>query len=214
MVRVPETRCKEGGFTVRKLGPTDLIEVRTLMMTTVREDFGASYDPVIHADIDDLPGWYMQPAGPFLLVAQDDATGKLLGTAGIRDGTLKVGLSPEYLEQRYRDGRTGQLVRVYVRSDERRRGVGRLLLHTALQKAARETHYRTVALHTFKHSPGAVAFWQSVGAELVEDDSDGVSGAMFFEFPSISSFASEGQDQASLLRHVNQKVSVTRDEAS
>lgn len=168
---------------VRELTESDTAAARALMIRSITEDFQDSYDPRIHADIDDMAGWYLEPDGPFLLVAIDAGTGELIGTCGIRQGTLKEGLSPQHLVDRYRDGRTGQLVRVYTLKEHRRRGIARILVHETLEQARREGHYDIVALHTYRHSPGALPFWLSMGAELLEDDTAGISGAMFFEIP-------------------------------
>lgn len=166
---------------IRELKADDVPTAREVMLRVVEEDFGDPYDPVIHADIDDMIGWYRTPSGPFMLVAIDEPTGELVGTAGIRGGELKEGLSPPHLVERYRDGRTGQLVRVYVPRAHRRRGIARQLVLAVLDRARREGHYRTIALHTFPHSPGALPFWQSLGAEVVENDTEGVSRAVFME---------------------------------
>jgi GNAT superfamily N-acetyltransferase len=155
------------------------------MLRTVAQDFGHPYDPVIHADIDGMVTCYLRPReqGPFLLVAAYTATGELLATAGIRDGALKEGLSPPHLVERYRDGHTGQLVRVYVAREHRRRGIARVLINAVLDRARREGRYHTITLHTFPQSPGALPFWQSMGAVVVEDDTAGVSQALFMEIP-------------------------------
>jgi GNAT superfamily N-acetyltransferase len=166
---------------IRELTVEDVPAAREVMLRTVEEDFGDTYDPTIHADIDDMIGWYLTPPGPFMLVAVDEPTGELVGTAGIRGGALKEGLSPPHLVERYRDGRTGQLVRVYVPREHRRRGIARRLVHAVLDRARHEGHYDTIALHTFPHSPGALPFWQSLGAVVVEDDTEGVSRALFME---------------------------------
>lgn len=173
------------GHTIRPIEVTDVEAARALMLRTVVEDFEDSYNPVVHADVDDIPGWYISPErpGPFLLVAQDDATGEVVATCGIRAGALKEGLSPQHLVDRYRDGRTGQLVRVYVSKDRRRRGIAEALVTTVLTRAAQEGHYDQVALHTFPHSPGALPFWLAMGAVVVEDDVEGISRALFLEIP-------------------------------
>lgn len=173
----------DAGFEIRDLSTEDIPQARALMLRTVAEDFGDPYDPVVHADIDDMAAWYLRPEAPFMLVAHDEETGELLATAGIRGGALKEGLSPRHLVERYRDGRTGQIVRVYVLREHRRRGIARVLVQRVLERARREGHYRTIALHTFPHSPGALPFWQSVGAVVVEDDATGVSRALFMEIP-------------------------------
>jgi GNAT superfamily N-acetyltransferase len=171
------------GYTLREVTPADLDEARSVMLRSVIEDFQAEYDPRIHADIDDLTGWYTTPAGPFMLVAVDDATGRIVGTGGVRGGALKEGLSPPYLVEKYRDGRTGQIVRVYVLREERRRGIAKAIVRALLERAEAEQYYDRIVFHTFLHSPGAVAFWTSMGAVLVEDDTEGVSNALFYEFP-------------------------------
>lgn len=167
---------------IRELTVEDVPRAREVMLRSVREDFGAAYDSRIHADIDDMIAWYVTPRGPFLLVAADPSTGEILGTAGIRDGALKEGLSPPHLVERYGDGRTGQLVRVYVLREHRRLGIARRLVAAVLDRARSEGHYDTIALHTHAHSPGALPFWQSFDTVLVEDDTDGVSNAVFMEF--------------------------------
>jgi GNAT superfamily N-acetyltransferase len=165
---------------IRELTADDIPRAREVMLDTVREDFGDEYDPRVHADIDDMVGWYVFPAGPFMLVAADE-TGEIVATAGIRGGALKEGLSPRHLVERYRDGRTGQLVRVYVARSHRRLGIARRLVLAVLDRARREGHYDTIALHTFPHSPGALPFWLSLGSVVVEDDTAGVSRALFME---------------------------------
>jgi GNAT superfamily N-acetyltransferase len=179
------------GFLVRDLTTKDIPQARSLMLRTVAEDFGDPYDPVVHADIDDMAGWYLAPAAPFMLVAEDRATGELLATAGIRGGALKEGLSPPRLIERYRDGRTGQLVRVYVLREHRRRGIARVLIKQVLDQARQARHYDRIALHTFPHSPGALPFWQSMGSVVVEDDTAGVSRTMFLEIPLETSTTKE-----------------------
>ncbi|MFD7161445.1 GNAT family N-acetyltransferase [Kribbella sp. NPDC059898] len=171
------------GVRIRDLTEADIPAAQAVMMRSVTEDFGATYDPVVHADIDDITGWYVEPDGPFLLVAEDTITGAVIATCGIRGGALKEGLSPEHLVERYRNGRTGQLVRVYVLKEHRRRHIARALVQAVLDRARTEGHYDTIALHTYPHSPGALPFWQSLGCEVVEDDVNGTTRAIFFELP-------------------------------
>ncbi|NUR31523.1 MAG: GNAT family N-acetyltransferase [Kribbellaceae bacterium] len=171
------------GVRIRELRQADIPAAQAVMMRSVTEDFEESYNPVIHADIDDLNGWYVEPQGPFMLVAEDTATGEVIATCGIRAGALKEGLSPQHLVERYRDGRTGQLVRVYVLKEHRRRHIAGALVAAVLERTRAEGYYDTVALHTYPHSPGALAFWQSLGCDLVLDDVNGMTRAVFFELP-------------------------------
>lgn len=180
------------GFTIRPVEESDIDAARALMLRIVEEDFKDPYDPFVHADVDDIEGWYRTPPqpGPFLLVAIDDTTGELIGTCGVRAGSLKEGLSPQHLVKRYRDGRTGQLVRVYVPREQRRRGIAQQLVSAVLSRAAAEGHYDKIALHTFPHSPGALPFWIAQGGEVVFDDVNGISRALFMEIPFTSRSAS------------------------
>jgi GNAT superfamily N-acetyltransferase len=171
------------GIVIRELTEADIPAAQAVMMRSVIEDFGQSHNAVVHADIDDISGWYIEPTGPFMLVAEDIGTGEVIATCGIRQGALKEGLSPQHLVERYRNGRTGQLVRVYVLREHRRRHIARALVQAVVDRARREGHYDTIALHTYPHSPGALPFWQSLGCEVVEDDVDGMTKAVFFELP-------------------------------
>jgi GNAT superfamily N-acetyltransferase len=178
------TVTDQSGYSIRQMMDADLDQARAVMYRSVIEDFREEPNPRIHSDIDDLVGWYGQGGGPFMLVAVDDATGQVIATAGVRGGELKEGLSPQHLVEAYRDGRTGQLVRVYVLREYRRRGIAQKLVEAVLDKTRSDGFYDRIVLHTYQHSPGAVSFWTSMGAVLVEDDTHGISQAVFFELPS------------------------------
>lgn len=170
-------------WRIEPLSARTLASAQEVMRRSVAEDFRDPYDPVIHADIDDPIRHYAPGHGSFLLVASDPADGTVLATAGIRDGRLRPGLTPAAVVARYAPGHHGQLVRVYVRREARRCGIARAMTAAVLERAAAEGHYQAVALHTYRHSPGAVAFWESFGALLIHDDTDGPSGAVFYELP-------------------------------
>ncbi|SEE29728.1 GNAT family N-acetyltransferase [Ruania alba] len=174
------------GFTIRPLAPADVPAAQAVMMRSVVEDFGAEHDAVIHADIDDLLGTYDRADGPFMLVVVDEVTDQIVATGGMRDGRLRPGVTPEDLVERYDDGSTGQVVRVYTLREHRRRGIAKALVRNVLDKAARDGHYERIAFHTLLSSPGAVAFWTAMGAELVHDDTYGPSEAMYYEFPALA----------------------------
>ncbi len=171
-----------GTWSHQPLSPATLAGAQEVMRTCIARDFGDAHDPVVHADVDDPLHRYPGTAEAFLLVAVDDATGEVLGTAGLRDGRLRPGASPRHLVERYADGRTGQLVRVYVAAGARRRGIARGLVAAVRERAAADGRYGRLALHTYRHSPGAVAFWEALGARVVADDSAGASRSVFYEF--------------------------------
>ena len=170
------------GFTIRRTLPEDLPVARVIMIRTFEEDFGTGYQPAVHTDVADLAAVYLANPRNALFVAVDDS-GQVVATAGVRDGALKAGLSPDRLVARYDPARTAQLVRVYTLREHRRRGIARALVRAALQFVVDDGGYSIVALHTFPNSPGALGFWESIGTTIVEDDRDGPSKAVFFEMP-------------------------------
>lgn len=170
-----------GTFTVRPMRHEDIPVAQRIMIRTFEEDFGTGYRPEIHTDVADLAAVYIDNPRHALYVAVDDATGQVVATAGIRDGALKRGLSPDHLVDRYDPETTAQFVRVYTEPDHRRRGIAKALVRALLGFVLDDGRYTLIALHTYPHSPGAVGFWQSVCTRFVEDDRDGPSQALFYE---------------------------------
>lgn len=168
-----------GGFSIRMILPDDIDAARALMLRTVEEDFQSAYDPRLHRDIDDIMGTYVTPARHAMFVAVDDVSGEVIGTAGSRGGALQAG--PADLVQRYSRGTTAQLVRVYVRREDRRRGVARALVANVLETILADDGYPIIALHTFPHSPGALPFWESIGTLVWTYERDGQYPQAFFE---------------------------------
>lgn len=166
-------------YSIRPVTESHVDAAQALMRRVVEEDFLSSYDPALHRDIDDIVGTYMTPDRHVLFVAIDHATGAVIGTAGARDGTLHGG--PDHLVARYGGGTTAQLVRVYVRREDRRRGVARALLASVLRFIIADGGYSTISLHTFPHSPGALAFWESVGTQVWSYEREGQYPQVFFE---------------------------------
>lgn len=171
---------KPAGFTIRRATGADLPAAEALMRHTVEVDFGTPYRPDYHRDIADLRGFYLEPRRHALFVAVDDKTGEIVGTGGVRVGKLRGG--PEHLVRRYAGEDTAQLVRIYVRQDHRRRGIARAIVQACLRFAVDEGGYEIFALHTFPHSPGALAFWSSMATQVGEQPHTDIPKEIFFEF--------------------------------
>lgn len=169
------------GFSIRRARLEDLDQARALMLRTFDEDFGYGYRPDYHADVDDLRGVYLDNPRHVLFVAVDDASGEIIGTAGIRSGGLKEGFNPRWLVDRYDAERTAQIVRVYIAREHRRRGIAQELVEAARQFVAEDGTYTRIALHTDPLSPGAERFWKAQATTLIHDDRDGPSGSIHFE---------------------------------
>lgn len=168
------------GFTIRRATEADIPAAGALMRRTLEVDFGTPFRPDFHRDIADLKGSYLEPERHTLLVAVDDATGDVVATGGIRVGKLRGG--PEDLVHRYAGDDTAQLVRIYVRRDHRRRGIARAIVEACLRFAIDDGGYGIFALHTFPHSPGALAFWQSMATQVGEQPHTDIPPEIFFEF--------------------------------
>src|SRR4051812_23996048 len=86
---------------IRQAMTEDLDAIRELMIDIFEQDFGYGYNPVLHGDVDDLQGTYLDNPRHILLVAVDDASGTILGTAGVRSGGLKPQFNHAWLVERY-----------------------------------------------------------------------------------------------------------------
>ena len=142
--------------TVQVVGPADLAAVEAHMRTMLVELGG--YDPVLHADVDDLAGTYLGRDDRVLLVAFD-AAGAVAGTASVRPGGPRPEYVPPWMAQRYATRSVGQVCRVWVAPSARRQGVGQALAAAAVRWASER--FEVVCLHTNASVPGALAFWRA-----------------------------------------------------
>jgi GNAT superfamily N-acetyltransferase len=113
--------------------------VRALILEGLRERWGP-LDPSLNADLDDIARSY---GGAEVLVARLD--GRVVGT-----GTLVL------------RGDVGEIVRMSVATDLRRRGIGRALVD-ALLDAARARDLPRVVLETTAEWTDAVNFYERCG---------------------------------------------------
>ncbi|HEX5346034.1 MAG TPA: GNAT family N-acetyltransferase, partial [Pseudonocardiaceae bacterium] len=117
-----------------------------------------------HHDVDDLAGTYLDRAGWALFVAELD--GAFAGTTMVKPGGPACPPSPAWLGRRYAAQQTGQLARVWIVRERRRRGAGRALVTAAAQWALGPGGYNVVCLHTDASSPGALDFWRAYPAAV------------------------------------------------
>jgi GNAT superfamily N-acetyltransferase len=141
---------------VRLAAEEDLETCEAHMRQVLDEDL-RGYQPRWHRDIDDLAGTYLHRAGWALFVAEHDGT--FAGTTAVKPGGPAS--PPAWLAQRYTAQPTGQLTRVWIVRQLRRRGIARTLVTVAAQWALDAGGYTVVCLHTDASSPGALQFWRS-----------------------------------------------------
>jgi GNAT superfamily N-acetyltransferase len=153
-------------YRIRVATEEDLGGARAVMLDALYRDFGTGYVPHWHEDVIDLAGYYLRPERHVLLVAVD-RDGVIAATAAL---DARGPRQPEWLAQQYPSGQTAQLRRVYVRPEHRRRGLARALLAELLEFARADSGYRSVYLHAYRHSPGAMDLWRSSGDIVWEED--------------------------------------------
>ncbi|MFS8097518.1 GNAT family N-acetyltransferase [Lentzea alba] len=156
-------------YGIRAATAEDLGGARAVMLDALYRDFGTGYVPEWHEDVVDLTGHYLTPRRHALLVAVDQQ-GVIAATAALDSRGPR---EPDWLVERYPSGETAQLRRVYVRPEHRRRGLARAMVNELVEFARADGGYRSIYLHAYRHSPGALDLWRALGKVVWEDD-DGV----------------------------------------
>lgn len=149
-------------------------EARAFCLAVIKEFYDFDYRPDWHADLDSLTlgperSWYSRRnRGAFWTVRAED--GALVGTAGLYHLGWKARLAAD-LADRYPDPeRIPQLVRVYIRKDQRGRHIGRWLNEVAEAEAGR-LGFTTLYLHASVDAPATLGFWRGRGyAEIAAGD--------------------------------------------
>jgi GNAT superfamily N-acetyltransferase len=161
------------GYAIRMPRPDELDEVRALMIRVIQHDYGYDYRSRWHDDVDDPAGFYLEHPRQTLLVAVDDRTGRILGTAGVRVLRITSPPHPAEIPARYDRERTAELTRVFVQPEARRRGIGRALVDAARRWVADVGGYDLIQLH----SRTAVEFWRAMPTtEILDTRRPGVAG--------------------------------------
>src|SRR4051812_12295929 len=114
-------------------------------------------------EVKKLPGEYGPPTGSLLLAVDDKEIA--YGCASLR----KV------------DDKTGEMKRLYVKPEARKKGVGRQLAQAILEMA-RSRGYQRVVLDTTPHMKEAIDLYESLGFEKIPPyRKNPIKGALFFE---------------------------------
>jgi GNAT superfamily N-acetyltransferase len=158
--------------TVRVPRPEELDDVRGLMIRVIEQDYGYDYRSRWHDDVDDAKAFYLNHPRQTLLVAIDDQTGKILGTAGVRTLRITSPPHPSEIIDQYDRERTAELTRVFVLPEARRRGIGRALVEAARTWVAEVGGFDLIQFH----SRTAVDFWRSMPTTEVLDNRRQVGG--------------------------------------
>jgi len=114
-------------------------------------------------EVKQLPGDYGPPTGSLLLAVDDKEVA--FGCASLR----KV------------DAKTGEMKRLYVKPEARKKGIGRQLAQAILE-SARGRGYQRIVLDTTPHMKEAIDLYESLGFERIAAyRKNPIKGALFFE---------------------------------
>lgn len=149
--------------------PADLAEVRQVMTRVLITELGREYDPTTHYDFDHLAEIYLDAPRHALVVAIEESTGRIVGTAGVRNFGPSSPPHPEWIARRYTNPETAQLTRVYTLPEYRRQGIAAAMVSALRDFVRADGGYQCIYLHTNPFDPGALPFWQSQATALIFD---------------------------------------------
>jgi GNAT superfamily N-acetyltransferase len=141
---------------------------RGFCLGVIEEFYGIAYRADWHADLDSLLEddprcWFAAPhRGAYWAVV--NPAGEIVATAGLYRLDWKSNLSAAFADRYPQPQDIAQLVRVYVRQDQRGRGIGRWL-NAVAEVEARRLAYAALYLHANTDTAGTIAFWHSRGFE-------------------------------------------------
>lgn len=133
----------ERTYRIRPFAIADQQAARALILTGLGEHWGF-IDETLNPDLDDIAAHYPPDTADFYVV--EDATGALIGTAGLIS----------------EDAETGRIVRMSVARDARGRGIGKRLVGV-LETAARARGYRRLVCETTHDWTDATALYTATG---------------------------------------------------
>lgn len=155
------TDRRKGGYLVRPAGAADLPGARSVMLDTFYRVLGYGYLPRSHQDVIDLVGSYLDHPDNRLWVAT--CADEVVATTAVRAEGPRCPPHPRWLADRFPDGATAQLFRVYVRPEHQRRGLASVMVREAVAFVAGHPCLQALYLHTDTRVPGALSFWQTLG---------------------------------------------------
>ena len=136
-------------MVLRGFRPDDQGAVRDIVLDGMRERWGDAFDPAVNGDLDDIWTYYVLERRAEVVVCE--AEGAVVAT-----GTLLP-----------LDIDTGQLVRIAVIRQQRRKGIAAAIVKE-LQRRARQNEMKTLVVMTDVPWTDAVALYRACGFTVFE----------------------------------------------
>jgi N-acetylglutamate synthase-like GNAT family acetyltransferase len=135
---------------LRDFRPDDQEPVRDIVLAGMRERWGDAFDPAVNVDLDDIWTYYVLERRAEVVVCEEEE-GAVVAT-----GTLLP-----------LDTDTGQLVRIAVIRQQRRKGIAAAVVKE-LARRARQNEMKTLLVTTDVPWTDAVALYRSCGFAIFE----------------------------------------------
>lgn len=138
---------------LRDLTVADQAAVRALVLAGLQERWGAAFDESRNPDLDDVSASYVATGGEFVVA---EVGGRIVGCGALR------------IESEFR----ARILRVSVAAPDRRRGIGRQVVHELVRRA-QQRGIREVLVLTDTPWESAVALYRACGfQEIGFDETD------------------------------------------
>ena len=131
---------------IRPFQPNDQLLVKQLILDGLADHWG-TLDLSLNTDLNDISRTYSGQT--FLLAVQGET---IVGCGALIEEEGKAGY--------------GRIVRMSVKKENRRQGIGQLILHQ-LEKAARQRQFHKIVLETTQTWAEVVAFYQANGFHII-----------------------------------------------
>jgi GNAT superfamily N-acetyltransferase len=153
-------------YEVRLMKEGDVDRIRELMNKIFTYNYGYGYNPKYHRDYDNLVEVYIKNSNNFLYVVEDKRLKKIVGIGGVIKEGIKSKYVPENIKKRYIGEDVGKIVRVFVDSLYRGKGIGSMIVERIRKKVREDKRYKKLILSTEKSSK----FWESMGGIKIYDE--------------------------------------------
>ncbi|MBN2897804.1 MAG: GNAT family N-acetyltransferase [Clostridia bacterium] len=151
---------------VREIQKEEVQAAQTFLFQVMKVLFNMDRHLIFHKDVINLLDYYVNHPEMTMIGAFDEEE-SIKGTIGIK---TFIDRFPE-IEGRYSDVKVAELARCYIEPGMRRQGIGGMLFES-LMTACRLKAFDVIYLHTHRHLPGGIHFWQKKNFKIIHEDQE------------------------------------------